>query len=90
MYLTIVDALSCGNSFSKETKNESIPCVMSSIFLSNKASLLDATVSTLSLIEGLFDVITVAAVAEGAEVFGLLVTSSFISSFQLYKMVFNT
>jgi hypothetical protein len=52
---------------------------------------LDATVSMLSLIEGLFDVITVAVVVEGAEVFvGLLVTSSFIPSFQLYKMVFNT
>lgn len=48
--MTIVRALSFGSPISLEAKNGSIPSVMRSIFLSNKASLLAVAAETLLLI----------------------------------------
>ncbi|MFZ0695888.1 MAG: hypothetical protein WAM88_01975 [Nitrososphaeraceae archaeon] len=71
---------------SLETKNRSIPSVMRSIFLSNNESVLAAA----SRLSPRVFLATIAA-AEVEEVLPCpIFTSSFASSSQLYKIVFNT
>ncbi len=87
LVMKIVRALSSDSSLSLDPKNGSIPSVIKSIFLSNKALLL-GTAEILLLVDS-FGPITADGVAVGMVPF-LLFTSSFVPSLQLYKTVFNT